>query len=411
MRRRFTNVAFHNGEPIKRSLLSTAIGVAASLALAICPLFSFSAKAAGLVKSGVSSGASAVSSAASAVSTNVSSAAPSSASASASATSSQAKAKSRGGEKASAFLNRAIQLYQHGSYKESELFLRQSIAENPFSTDAHYYLANALVQLNRHEEAIEEFKRTYKLDPFGPTSGYCRKALKAYAEKQDASKTAEDEGADSIEATSSIMKYAQRTSIVDPRAKLVNLREQAEREKLRHQQTADSYGRAMRSTGEGEALTIRQNAKDDIDRILHGTRGGLPWVQQAAEARAAEVQHNADELEKIARDRAVEKAAEYKSLSKAQGRALDETVSNLERQLITKQLPGSPALRHEGTDLFVRSYSPSVQKSPYPAAHAAVARINPAHVDRAPDDDGDGASVKSAGDAVPAHNVKGKVLN
>jgi tetratricopeptide (TPR) repeat protein len=309
-------------------------------------------------------------------------------------------------------LNRAIRLYQQNSFKESELFLRQSIAENPLNADAHYYLANALVHLSRHDEAIEEFKRTYRLDPFGPTSGYCRKALKAYAEKQAADKSADDDGGEILDATSSLMRYAQKDSGKgDSQAKLITLREQAEREKIRHQQSADSYGRAMRSTGEGEALTIRQNARDDIDRILHGTRGGLPWVQQAAEARAAEVQRNADELERIAKERAGEKAAEYKSVSKAKGKALDETVNNLERQLITKTLPGTPSLKHDGTDLFVRSYSPSTQKSPYPDAHAAVARINPVHVVHSNDDSDDTSSTGSGIKTVPVHTVKGEVLN
>jgi tetratricopeptide (TPR) repeat protein len=319
---------------------------------------------------------------------------------------------SKGNDKGAAFLNRAIQLYQRNSFKEAELFLRQSIAENPTSADAHYYLANALVQLNRHDEAIEEFKRAYRSDPFGPTSGYCRKALQAYAEKQATAKPGDDDNTEAIDATSSMMRYAQKgAGKDDSQLKLVTLREQVEREKLRHQQSADSYGRAMRSTGEGEALTIRANARDDIDRILHGTRGGLPWVQQAAEARAAEVQHNADELEKIARERASEKAAEYKSVSKAKGRALDETVTNLEHQLVTKTLPGTPVLKHDGTDLFVRSYSPSSQKSPYPDAHAAVARINPVHIDHSKDDADDNASAASSGNAVPVHDVKGKVLN
>ncbi len=168
----------------------------------------------------------------------------------------------------------------------------------------------------------------------------------------------------------------------------------------------------MRSTGEGEALTIRANARDDIDRILHGTRGGFALGysrrQRLARPRCNTTQMN---WRKIARERASEKAAEYKSVSKAKGRALDETVTNLERQLVTKTLPGTPALKHDGTDLFVRSYSPSSQKSPYPDAHAAVARIYPVHIDHSKDEADDNASAASSGNAVPVHDVKGKVLN
>ena len=318
-----------------------------------------------------------------------------------------ATASTKSADKGSAFYARAVQYYQRNDFKNAELFLRQAISESPSDPGSHYYLANTLVHLNRHDEAIDEFKRSYHLDPYGPTSGYCRKALKTY----EGQSTKDDTG-DPLDATSSMLRYAHKQpSAADPQEKLVSLRLQAEREKVRHQQSADSYSRAINSTGEGEAQTIRQNARNEIDQIMHGTRNTQPWLEQAATARAAEVQHNADEMEKIAHERASEKAADYKALSKAKGKALDETVSNLERQLVTKTLPGSPTLRHDGTDLFVRTYAPSTQKSPYPDAHPAVARVNPVHVVPATDDDDAADGLKGTAKSLPTHDVKGKVLN
>ncbi len=43
-----------------------------------------------------------------------------------------------------------------------------------------YYLAGCYVHLNRHEEAQREYDMSYRLDPFGPVSGYCRRALLGY---------------------------------------------------------------------------------------------------------------------------------------------------------------------------------------------------------------------------------------
>jgi hypothetical protein len=304
-------------------------------------------------------------------------------------------------QKGSAFFARAVQYYQRNDFKNAELFLRQAISEAPGEPNMHYYLANTLVRLNRHDEAKEEFKRAYNLDPYGPISGYCRKALAVYDNQNP-------DAAPAVSATDNLMRYSNREpSIVDPEKKVLSLRSQAEREKLRHQQVADSYSRAMNSTGDGEAQRIRQNSRDEIDSILHGTRYSYPWMQQAAEARAQQVQSNADELERIARDRAKERAAEYKAVSKEKGKSLDETVTNLERQFTTKALPGTPQLRHDGTDLFVRSYSPSTAKSPYPDAHPAVARVNPVHVE----DSDDGSDTSGTTAAPLQHQVKGKVLN
>lgn len=316
-----------------------------------------------------------------------------------------------GSEKGAAFFSRAVQYYQRNDFKNAEFLLRQAISEVPGEPNSHYYLANTLAHLNRHDEAKDEFKRAYNLDPYGPVSGYCRKALAVYdSQNPDATPT--------IQATDNLMRYANRVpSATDPEKKVLALRSQAEREKQRHQQFADSYSKAMNSTGDGEAQRIRQNARDEIDSILHGTRGSFPWVQQAAEARAQQVQSNADELEKIAREHAKERAAEYKAVSKEKSKSLDETVSNLERQFNTKSLPGTPQLRHDGTDLFVRSYSPSTSKSPYPEAHPAVARVNPVHVDSSDDADSIGSSGASGGTSSgasaqpPQHQVKGRVLN
>ncbi len=319
---------------------------------------------------------------------------------------SQNKAAAVAIKRSASFFARAVEDYNRADYKVAELALRQAIAEYSADPSAHYYLANTLVHLNRHEEALEEFRRAYKIDPFGPTSGYCRKAMQAYAKasqppsaqtnletnlqtafKSTGSSKASlaDETAD-LDATTSILRYSKiESGERDPQDKLAVLRAQAEREKSRHQIAADAYARAMNTTGEGEAQQIRLNAKEQIEQILHGGRNNLPWIEQAAQAQAAEVQRNADEMEKLAHERAVERALEYKSVSKSKGRALDETVSNLERQLVTKTLPGTPSLRHEGTDLFVRSYAPSLEKSPYPPAHAAVARINPVLIETSKD--------------------------
>ncbi len=277
--------------------------------------------------------------------------------------------------KACAFLNEGVQFYRVNDFKSAEIRLRQSIAEDSKDSkgsntaSAHYYLANTLVHLGRHEEAIEEFKRTYALDPFGPTSGYCRKALLRYG--QQSANT--EEASEPLDATTSMLRYAKKSgsAVSTPQQKLDQLRTQAEREKRRHQQFADSYAKDVRATAEGEAQTIRANAKEEIDAILYGrnaVNSPLPWVSQAAQAKAETVRQNADEMEKIARQRAVERAAELKSWSKAKSESLDETVNNLERQLVTKTLPGSPSLRHDGTDLYVRSYTPSVERSPYPPA-------------------------------------------
>lgn len=48
---------------------------------------------------------------------------------------------------------------------------------------ARYYLANCLVQLNRIDEAIEEYKRSYQLNPTGAQAALCLQALQTLNSK------------------------------------------------------------------------------------------------------------------------------------------------------------------------------------------------------------------------------------
>ena len=277
--------------------------------------------------------------------------------------------------KSASYLSMAIRDFQVRQYKKSEIELRAAISEDPGNPTAHYYLADTLVYLGRHDEAVEEFRRSYRLDPFGPVSGYCRKALLTYNIKI-AEPEAEDEP---IQATDAIKRYFFSDPKAPSREKIAAIHDQAEREKLRHKQTADSLTKAYNTTVEHESQLIQRNARDEIDSIINGRLGNSPYPgdRQMAATRADAVQKDADEMSRLAKMRADQKQLEYKLYSKQRSDLVDEAVSNLEKNLITKNLPGSPQLQHAGTDLFVRNYLPSQSQSQYPDPHQAMARINP----------------------------------
>ncbi len=282
-------------------------------------------------------------------------------------------------QKAAGYLSAAIRDFQVCQYKKAEIELREAIAEDPASATAHYYLADTLVYLNRHDEAVEEFKRSYRLDPYGPVSGYCRKALLTYNTKV-AEPEAEDEP---LKATESMKRYFFSDPKAPSKQKVAAIHDQAEREKLRHKQVGESLTKAYNTTAEVEAQSIQRNARDEIDAIINGRMANSPYPQdrQIAATRADAVQKNADEMARIAKARAEQRQVELKLYSKQRSDLVDEAVSNLEKNLITKNLPGTPELQHAGTDLFVRNYSPAKSQSQYPDPHPATARINPASPD------------------------------
>jgi tetratricopeptide (TPR) repeat protein len=307
-----------------------------------------------------------------------------------------------------------------GRYQHAEIYLRQALSDRASDPNVHYYLANALVYLAKHHEAIAEYQTSYKLDPYGPVSGYCRRALEAYkAEVPEAGTTS-----GVAIAVKPPTKYVQD---YEPRLEsglngaIEKIRHDAETEKSRHRQAADSLSTAAVKSGEQQATQIQDAARDEIDRIYNppanmigrAAYNPLSFTPEMQKAKADEVRRNADEAAQLARNRAAQKASVYKQWTKEHDFVLDESALNLEKQLHERNLPGTPRLAGVGTGLYVRNYMPSEQPSPYPDPHPGVVRIRPAGATAESDSDESGEQAREAvlekGDR-PGNSVRGTII-
>ena len=244
-------------------------------------------------------------------------------------------------------------------YAQAEECFRQSAIEHPRDPCVHYYLANVLVYEKKHPQAMEEYNLAFKLDPYGPISGYCRKALITYRMHGAPPTSAEPEVNEPISA-------AERLGIRIPeendRGSVVKvIRNQAEREKSRHRQYAESIAATMVRGGETRALIIERNAHEAINDAINSPVRVRPFENPlvAMENRRLQIEQmrkEAEEAAKQERAMAAEKSDSYKRWSLEHEFSLDEIAANLEGQLLTKALPGSAHLRPEGTGLFVRYY-------------------------------------------------------
>jgi hypothetical protein len=71
-----------------------------------------------------------------------------------------------------------VALYNKGSYAEAVKYLyAATLAERSSDAVAHYYLANALLQLHHTDAAKSEYAAALKLSPTGPVASYCKAAL------------------------------------------------------------------------------------------------------------------------------------------------------------------------------------------------------------------------------------------
>jgi tetratricopeptide (TPR) repeat protein len=263
-------------------------------------------------------------------------------------------------------------------YQTAEVYLKQAIRENNADCLAHYYLANTLVHLNKHQEAIKQYQASYKLDSYGPVSGYCRRALSLYHAEipGEGSASGAQIASKPLAETSSDLGVGEVSGAID------KIRHEAQEQKERHHHFADTMSAAAFKSGEQQANLIQEEAKEEIDRIfnppmiLNGRMNPLMFNPELQKAKAEEVRRNADEAAQLARNRAAQKASTFKQWSENNASVLDDSAASLERQLHDRNLPGTPRLSTIGTGLYVRNYASSDEPSPYPEPHAGIARIS-----------------------------------
>jgi tetratricopeptide (TPR) repeat protein len=246
-----------------------------------------------------------------------------------------------------------------GQYSQAEECFRQSAVEHPRDASVHYYLANVLVYEKKHPQAIEEYSQAFRLDPYGPISGYCRKALVTYRLHAPAVVPEPDSVAEPISAAERLGIKLPETG--DKGAMVQLIRTQVEREKSRHRHYAESIAATIVRSGESRAQQIERNAHEAINEALNAPLRIRPFENPFAAAERQRVQveqmrKEAEEAAKFERASASEKSDGYKRIAMEHEFSLDETASNLEGQLLSKALPGSAHLHPEGTGLFVRYY-------------------------------------------------------
>lgn len=277
--------------------------------------------------------------------------------------------------------------------------LERAVSKAPQNAMARYYLANCYVHLNRHEDAQREYDMSYRLDPFGPVSGYCRRALIGYgmAVPTD-SELAAGRSAGKLAVARPGGDAHQHNAPQHLTKAVDTIRRQADFEKGRHKGDADTFASNALKTGEGTARKILDDADAEIRAIMEaplvvagGGRINSYLAQQARDLElqrrnqlAAEIRKKAEGDAARVRSEAQERSQQYRQHSQNRQAALDEVADSLESQLSTSRLKDRVKMRAEGTGLYVRNFG--VSNSPAPEVHSSVARIRPHETSHPPDE-------------------------
>lgn len=342
-------------------------------------------------------------------------------------------------------LEEGIRQFQARRYSMALGPLERAVSKAPQNAMCRYYLAGCYVHLARHEDAMREYDMAYRLDPFGPVSGYCRRALLGYGRSIPSESELAALGKPVLHSPKRHKDTIQHNVPEHLDKAIDTIRRQADYEKGRHKSASDTFAGNAIKTGEGSARKILDDADAECRAILEaplvvagGYRNDPSTVEQAKrlemerrQALVAEIRKKAEGDAARIRGEAQDRAQKFKQYSQDRQSALDEVADSLESQLSTSRLKDRVKMRAEGTGLYIRNFG--VVPSPSPEVHNSVARIRPRELpsipDAAPSDQAGekqdeppkSPEAQSAGDAgklspekappqPPQRTVRGKVL-
>ncbi|HEY9869248.1 MAG TPA: tetratricopeptide repeat protein [Candidatus Obscuribacterales bacterium] len=277
-------------------------------------------------------------------------------------------------------LQDGLRLYASGRYRDAVVVMSRAALAYPASPVVHYHLANALVKAGMHEQAMQEYQLSYRLDPYSSVAGYCRMALKAYGVPEPEA----SQGHARLPVPAGWRNGPAGDAFVI-RAK-TTIRRQAEFEKSKHRSTGEALAALAFRHAETDLQKIRQEMNEQLQRALEPPvmtlptgRGvisiQMPFNPEIAKARADAIRREAQEQERQVRQFADMRASQYRRWSKEREYALEEVVANLESQLDEPVGRSGVKLQPIGTDLYVRYYGYQRYSKEMPDTQPASVRI------------------------------------
>lgn len=311
-----------------------------------------------------------------------------------------------------------VEDYQAGRYAQAVVKLARASGAQPNNALTHYCLANALVKCGQHQEAAEEYRTSYMLQPYGSVSTYCREALRGYKKPIP---TADDLKAfrDTVGGASAIASAVTDKPPVDALSTnkpLSIIRRQVQSEKEKDQTMGEVRAQQTLANGELQARAVDSWARQEIElarRTPMNPRASLAAIEDTIAKKEQQIRDAAKDQQERIRREARQRAERYKKVAEMRQTALDQVADNLEKQMSEKPSVGGVRLLAHGTDLYVRCYASVPGNRPTPDVHGAVARIYgmPAAVTSVRPQSSSNSDERNGAAESATHSVRGKVLN
>ncbi|MBS1953863.1 MAG: tetratricopeptide repeat protein [Cyanobacteria bacterium SZAS-4] len=267
-------------------------------------------------------------------------------------------------------MQEGIQYYNSSNFGKAENAFKAEITAHPKNADAHYMLGNALAELNREKEAVQEYNLSLSLEPNGVISSYCKKALSTILNKH-------------------VSPPPGHTSEPLPVSKPISLdgsppgSPEKSRRDTENQAVSDSASKISAQTNETEAhaseeceARIRDINRDTERQIADLQReqqeridANIPAMAVKAAYRAYQSADDRATREEIARKIEAIKTLQAKRIAelhlsyKIRQSAAEDAALTLDKQYANRDKPANVKLSPTGTSIYVRSYETSNEPS------------------------------------------------
>jgi tetratricopeptide (TPR) repeat protein len=252
------------------------------------------------------------------------------------------------------YMEQALAAYNSGDFNTTLHYLNTA-ANSEFNNPLfHYYLADTLVHLGRHEEALKEYRIAYTLNPSSSVANYCKLALSRYGtgtepqiwhEKGEAKNSGPD--AQLVQSVSVIHKQTEDSK------------------NIMIQGAHDRSTNALRSTDENIKTSQRQTQQMINDLQAQSLSLDPGSARRAAASINAQSEEQQKGLTNLKRN--TDRIAS-ESMKDAVQRSLyvEQSATNLEQMMVAPHKAGDVVLDKNGTNLYVRNYSSSISSTATP---------------------------------------------
>ncbi|HEY9731348.1 MAG TPA: tetratricopeptide repeat protein [Drouetiella sp.] len=258
---------------------------------------------------------------------------------------------------AESLLDEGKRFYIQANFGKAERCFEAEVKANPKDANAHYMLANTILELGRRSEALAEYQQALKLNPTTSIQSNCLRAINGLTQTQQQQQQQQGQVTPA--------SRAEKSSPTPPTSEAETIRNAAgkigaQTEAVESQDSAELDAR-IRDINKDAERQIADLQAEEASKMSQSFGYGKGRYNATADNLAVKQEYDA--RIQAARDTQARKIADLRMFYKAKQSAAEDTAITLDGQYAKRNQPGSVKLSPTGTSVYVRSYETADEPS------------------------------------------------